>query len=127
MVELGEPNGYFFDFMGPVVDVGLYGPYESLVKPREDSDYKQGNNYLLPPNFLRNLISREALQNLRGAFSDIQQRFPNRFSYFDIHMRGLYQENYSNRELYTPWDILTYVVFDGYQIYSPVNVSFSHT
>jgi len=112
----------YFDFVGPVVDRSMSFPYDGLVVPRIEDDYSKGRDYLLPPNTLRTLISREALENLNAGFMTIQQKFPNRFRNFDIHMRGLYQEE----ELVLPWDILTYVNFDGMDIYAPVNVSFSH-
>lgn len=117
---------HYFDFMGPAVERAVAEPLPGLAAPREEQDYQERHNYLPPPNFLRSLLATESLVNLRDAFQRVQKTYPGRFDFFDIHLRGLFEGKPGRSRLVLPWDVLTYVNFDGHQLYTPVNVSFSH-
>ncbi len=119
-----KENGYRpeFDFIQPVTNVGGR-PYSFLLADRTSDDYLSDHRFLLPPNFLRSLVSEESLDNLNEGLATVTKKYPGRFEHFDLHLRGLHEDG----KLELPWDVLTYIIFDGKEMYTPVNVSFSHT
>jgi hypothetical protein len=119
-------GNYTFGFDGPVVKSIPFTPINGLTNERSFADYTgKSTDISPPPNFLRQLISEEACEVLSQAFDDVSDRHPGRFSHFGIHQRSLFEIAQTNHKI-LPWDILTYVNFDGLQCYAPTHVSFSH-